>query len=145
MATLFSIMKASIDIADDSSLSELMGHGSAAVSQTKDIKSFVNKYTVAPGASQVQIDFSTTLTTGYRWALFSDYPIMYRTNSVSGTQKTLASGNVAATNNGAPLPYSCFVMATEQITGLWLQPIAGATTTANVKVLVCGDPTSAYV
>lgn len=145
MASLFSIFKVSIDVGDDSSLSELAGHGSAAISQTKDNKSFVSKFTVAPGAVQAQIDFSTTLTTGYRWLLLSDYPIMFRVNGSTATQQTMESGNVAATAVGAPLPYNCFAGATAQITSLYVQPIAGASTTANCKLIICGDPTSAYV
>ena len=144
MATLFSLFKVSVDAGDDSSLAELLGHGAATITQNKDNKSFVNKYQVAPGAAETLIDFSTTLTTGYRWAIFSDYPIMIRPNGVSATQFTMVSGNVAATNVGAPLPYQCVHVSTSQLTSLRLAPISGASQTANVKVLIFGDPTNSY-
>lgn len=142
--TLFSLFKVSVDVADDSSLAEPLAHGAATVTQNRDNKSFVNKYQVFPGQSEQLIDFSTTLTLGYRWAIFSDYPILIRANGPSATQLTLASGNVAATNVGAPLPYQCVHVSTSQITSLRLAPIVGASQLANVKVIIIGDPTNAY-
>lgn len=142
--TLFSLFKLSVDVADDSSLAEPLGHGAATITQNRDNKSFVNKYQVLPGSAEQLIDFSTTLTLGYRWAVFSDYPILLRANGPSATQLTMASGNVAATNVGAPLPYQCLHASTTQITSLRLAPIANASQTANVKVIIVGDPTNAY-
>lgn len=142
---MYSLFQLSVVGADSSQQNQVEGEGSVFIEQTKDLKCFSARVQVAPAASQVQIDFSSVLTTGYRWALFSDYPIMYRTNGVSATQKTMTSGSVAPVSSNAPLPYQCFAAGTEQITSLYVQPISGATQTANVKAIVIGDPQSAYV
>ena len=38
----------------------------------------------------------------------------------------------------------CFAAGTQLVSSIYLQPISGATQTANVTVIVTGDPVSAY-
>lgn len=142
---MYSLFELSVVGADSSQQTEIAGQGSASIEQVLDQKCFSNKILVVPGAAQVQVDFSSSLTTGYRWAILSDYPIMFRVNGVAATQETMQSGSVAPTNTGAPAPYSCFAAATTQLTSLYVQPIAGAAQTANVKIIILGDPVSVYI
>jgi len=96
------------------------------------------------GPSDAEAALSLNVTNGYAVAIFSDYPIMVRLNGVSSTQFTMHSNNVAAVNAGSPLPAQCCFVATVTVTSIRLAPISGATQTANVAVLVTGDPTNSY-
>lgn len=140
----FSKFEISAIVAPDSTFVNDDGQLDCYVTQTKDLKSFCNRISVAPGVSQFQVDYSSSLTTVYRWAIVSDYPIMFRLKGSSADQYTMVSGTPPVVNVGAPTPYQCFASGTTQISSLYLQPIANATQTATVKVLLVGDPLNAY-
>ena len=137
-------MKVSVQVARDSTLSDMLaGPGVATVSQTADNKEFSVGYRIGPSDGEFTVPYSTVITNVYRWMLFSDLPIQYR-RSLTDAKVTLASGNVPAVNVGAPSPWQCFVGGTEKISGLYLSPVTGATATANVYLILCGDPSNAY-
>lgn len=131
-------------VGDDSNLQQVAFDRTATIWQVADLEVAAPTFRVAPAdAADAQISLGT-VAQGYCIALFSDYPIKLRVNSVSGTQLTLTSSNVPATNVGAPLPAKCFYATTALINSLFVSPIASAAQTANVWLLVTGDPTNAY-
>lgn len=141
---MFRSLSAQVVVADDSNLNQIEVQRSISIYQTKDNKSFNTTYRVGTSDAQHQISFSTVLTTGYFLYLASDYPIQVAVNA-SSPSFTLNSNSAAAVNAGAPLPDQCCFIMSGQITSLYLTPISSATQTANVKITIVGDPTSAYV
>lgn len=131
-------------IADDSSLSQIDYDREAAVYQTKDLQVAHPVVRIAPGASEAQISIAP-VTQGYFVDIRSDYPVMVRLNGGGATQFTMASNNCSPVNLGAPLPDQCVFVANVKVTSIYIAPIANATQTANVRIAVSGDPTSAYV
>ena len=143
MSKVYSLMKVSVQVARDSTLSDMLASGTAVVSQVNDNKEFQIGYTVNPADTEFTVPYSTVVTNVYRWMLFSDQPIQYR-RALTDAKIALAAGNVPAVNVGAPQPWQCFAGGTEKISGLYLSPASGATSAANVLVILCGDPTNAY-
>lgn len=143
MSNVYSLMKVSVQVARDSTLTDMLASGTAIVSQANDNKEFQIGYRVGTSDAELHVDFSAFLTNVYRWMLFSDQPIQYR-RSLTDAKISLSSGNVPAVNVGAPQPWQCFVGGTEKIAGLYIGPAIGATNVANVLVILCGDPTNAY-
>ena len=131
-------------VADDSSLTQpVFGPREMSAYQTKDLEVFSTTVRVGPSDAETTIAIAP-VTTGYSIVLMSDYPVRVRLNGAAATQFTLLSNNVAATNVGAPLPDQCYLAMTGTVTELRLQPIASAASTANVKVVITGDPNSSY-
>ncbi len=129
--------------ADDSDLDQVTWQRKATFYQTKDNEVF--SATVRVGTSDAEAAISIApVTAGYFFCLMSDYPVRVRLNGAAATQFTLRSNSAAATNYGAPLPDNCCMMVSGAVTEVRLEPIASATQTANVKILVTGDPTNAY-
>jgi len=128
----------------DSSLTQpIFGPVEMTAYQTLDCKADPIYTQVAPSASEAAL--SLNVTTGYFVAIMSDYPVLVRLNGVSSTQFTMHSNNARAVNAGSPLPFQCCFIANIEVTSIRLAPISGAAQTANVAVLVTGDPISAYV
>ena len=130
-------------VADDSSQDQIAFRRKATVFQTNDNELFNTTVRVAPGAADTLVAIAP-VTTGYGIALYSDYPVKVRLNGVGATQFTLTPSSVSPTYLGAPLPDQCVFVATMTVTSVYLEPISGATTTANVRLVVTGDPTNAY-
>lgn len=128
---------------DSSFTSPLFGPAKVVCYQQKDNQEFHTRATVAPGATETAIAIAP-VTQGYFFCLFSDYPVLVRLNGPSATQFTLNTNNVAATNVGSPLPNQCCLILTGQVSSVRLAPIASAQQTANVTIVVTGDPTNAY-
>lgn len=143
MSNVYSLMKVSVQVARDSTLTDMLASGNAIVSQASDNKEFQIGYRIGTADAEFTVPYSTVVTNVYRWMLFSDQPIQYR-RSLTDAKIPLASGNVPAVNVGAPQPWQCFAGGTEKITGLYLSPATGATNIANVLIILCGDPTNAY-
>ncbi len=133
-----------MQVADDSNLDQLSVDRAATLYQTADNKSVSILYRVGPSDAETQITIPG-ITTPYFLAVLSDYPVRVRLNGNSATQFTLVSNGAQATNVGAPLPDQCVFMMTGLVTSIYLQPIASAAQTANVKIILTGDPVSAYV
>jgi hypothetical protein len=131
-------------IADDSSLSQVDYDRDATVSQIKDLQVFHVTKRVGPSDAEVLVPIAP-VTQGYFVDIRSDYPVMIRLNGVSATQLTLSSNNTSPVTSNSPLPDACVFVATAKITSIYVQPISGATATANVRIAVSGDPASAYV
>lgn len=129
---------------DDSNLTQKGFDRKATFYQTKDQEEFSTVRRVAPADSEATVSIAP-VTTGYFIGLYSDYPVKVRINGASATQFTMRSNNVSAVNVGAPLPDQCCFVATMEVTELRLEPIASASQTANVRIVITGDPTSAYV
>lgn len=130
-------------VAEDSNLEAITYERKVFIYQTKDNLTFTGRVRIAPSASQAGVAI-TPVTTGYYYKITSDYPIMFRINSSTGTQFTMHTNNVSATNVGSPAPHQCLAEGTVGVTEIYLQPISGATQTANVDVVVSGDPQNAY-
>lgn len=143
MSSVYSIMKASIVVGRDSTLTDTLAQGQATVYQVNDNKEIQFAYRVGANDAEFTVPYSTAITNVYRWMLFSDQPIQYR-RSLTDAKVTLASGSVASVNVGAPQPWQCFVGGTEKIAGLYISPAVGALNTANVLIILCGDPAIAY-
>ncbi len=143
MSNVFSLMKVAVQVARDSTLTDLLASGGAIVSQVNDNKEFQIGYRIGPSDAEFTVPYSTVITNVYRWMLFADTPVQYR-RALSDAKVTLAAGNTASVNVGAPSPWQSFVGGTEKIPGLYLSPASGATATANVLVILVGDPTNAY-
>jgi hypothetical protein len=138
-------LTASVAVADDSNLQNLETQRSIVCNQTKDLQTFNQTFRVATNAAQ-SANIISGITQGYFIWISSDYPIKVSINATAAAATfTLNSNNVAATNVGAPLPDQCVFLFTGQVTSLYLTPISGAAQTANVRVVVSGDPVSAYV
>lgn len=130
-------------VADDSSQDQIVFRRKATAFQTADNEAFNTVVRVVPAAVEAQIAIAP-VSTGYFVALYSDYPVKVRFNSAGGTQFVMSPSSVSPTYLGAPTPDQCVFVATAQITSLYLEPIASATTTANVRIVVTGDPSNAY-
>lgn len=131
-------------IADDSTLKQpVFGPRKASMYQTRDLEVFSTVIRVGPSDSDTQVAIAP-VTTGYNLVMYSDYPIRFRVNGSGATQFTMRSNNVAPVNQGAPLPDQCVVVMPVEVTSLYVQPIASAAQTANVRIAITGDPTSAY-
>lgn len=141
---MYRLLEARLRMGTDSTLDDLDADIRIALSQAKDRESCNKRLLVAPADSQVEVTIAP-VTTGYFYLVAADYPILLRINGSTATQLTGHSNNVAAVNVGAPLPIQYLSMGTVEVTSLWVAPISGASRTANVRVLVSGDPESAYV
>ena len=131
-------------VGDDSNLQQVAFDRTATVWQTADLEVAPLTFRVAPAdAADVSIPLGT-IAQGYAIHLFSDYPILVRFNSNTGTQFTLTSSNTPATNVGAPLPDSCYIGGNFKVTALYVSPISGASQTATCRVVCTGDPANAY-
>lgn len=134
----------SVVVADDSNKSSKSFDRQAYIYQIKDLESVSPSIRVQPADVEALVSLGT-ITLGYAFAIFTDYPIRVRLNGVSATQFTMHSNNVPATNTGAPLPPQCVFMGNVEISSIYVQPIVNAQQTANVWLVVTGDPASAYV
>ncbi len=134
---------AEVVVADDSSQDQIAYRRRITTWQTADNEVFQAVVRVVPGAADTQVPIAP-ITTGYGIAIFSDYPVKVRINGVGATQLTMSPGAVSPTYLGAPTPDQCCYIATVQVTSLYLEPIAGAAQTANVRIVITGDPTNAY-
>lgn len=134
----------SVVVADDSNKSSKSFDRQAYIYQVKDLETVGPTIRVQPADAEVQVSLGT-ITTGYAFAIFADYPIRVRINGASATQFIMHSNNVPATNTGAPLPPQCVFMGNVEITSIYVQPIVNAQQTANVWLSVTGDPASVYV
>jgi hypothetical protein len=133
-----------VQAGDDSNLQSKLFDRACTFFQTKDLETFSTTIRVAPGAADASVPIAP-VAQGYFIAVFSDYPVMYRLNGVSATQQTMVTNGQPVVNNGAPAPDQCLLISTQLVTSLYLQPIASAAQTANVRVFVSGDPLSAYI
>ena len=131
-------------VGDDSNLTNVDWDRTAVIDQSQDQEVFHTSQNVNPGDAEVQVPIGP-VTMGYYVEVRSDYPIMLRINGNSATQLTFKNNNVQPVNVGAPTPDRCFYAATVTVTSVYVAPITGATQTAKIKVLVTGDPTSAYI
>jgi hypothetical protein len=134
----------SVTVADDSNKSSKSFDRQAYIYQIKDLESVSPSIRVQPADGDVQVSLGT-ITTGYAFAIFADYPIRVRLNGAGATQLIMHSNNVPATNTGAPAPPQCVFMGNVEISSIYVQPIVNAQQTANVWICVSGDPASAYV
>lgn len=130
-------------VADDGNLFGKTFDRSATLFQTRDLEATAPALRVAPGAAEAQVNLGA-LSTGYAIALFADYPVKVRLNGPSATQFTLRSNSTPPVNQGAPLPPQCVFVATMDVSSLYVEPIASATQTASVWLVVTGDPTNSY-
>lgn len=130
-------------IADDSNLSQVLYKRKAAFYQSRDLEHCEKFLRVGPSDSETEVTLAP-VTTGYFLEIRSDYPVKVRLNGAMATQFTLVSNNTAQVNLGAPLPDQCVFLATCNVTSLYVEPIASAAQTANVKVCVTGDPANVY-
>lgn len=130
---------------DDQTLKQVIfGPRELVAYQTLDLESATPVIRIGPSDAEAQVSLAP-VTTGYCIHVTSDYPVKVRVNGSGATQFTMHGNNVAAVNVGAPLPDKCWFSASIEVTSLYLAPISSAAQTANVKVFVSGDPTSAYV
>lgn len=134
---------AEVVVADDSSQDQIVFRRKATAFQTADNEVFNTVVRVVPAAAEAQIAIAP-VAAGYFVAVYSDYPVMIRFNSAGGTQFVMSPSSVSPTYLGAPTPDQCCFIATAQITSVYLEPIASASSTANVRIVVTGDPTNAY-
>lgn len=128
-------------VADDSNQANKSFDRTATIWQVNDLESATPTLRVAPADGLTSISLGT-VAQGYAIIVLSDYPIRYKFNG--GNLETMTSNNVPAMNVGAPLPANCFAGGTFLVTSLSVQPIVSAAQTANVWVMVTGDPTNAY-
>lgn len=131
-------------VADDSNKSSVSFNRTAYIYQTKDLESVSPSIRVQPADSEALVSLGT-ITTGYAFSVFCDYPIRIRLNGVSATQHVMHSNNAPVVNTGAPAPPQCVLMGNIEITSIYVQPIVNAQQTANVWITVTGDPASAYI
>jgi len=136
-------MDLKVVVADDSNLEQIVFERSATIWKTLDLETVSPTLRIAPTDGDTQISLGS-ITNGKFIALFADYPIRFRMNGAGATQYTMSLANVPATNLGAPLPAQCAFAGNLNITSLYIQPIASAAQTANVWVVICGDPLSDY-
>lgn len=134
-------------VADDSELTRKYYDGTCQVTQTLDKETVTKIVRVAAGAADAAVDL-TPITQGYYYEIRSDYPVKYRVigsgSAVAATQQTLIGQGATIVPSGAPLPDKCFAAGTQLVSSIYLEPISGAAQTANVTVIVTGDPVSAY-
>ena len=141
---MYRIVKVEVKVADDSNLNNLEASRTVVCYETRDNESCIKTVRVGPSDSEAAVDISP-VTTGYFYHISSDYPVKVRLNGASETQTVMVSNNVAATNVGGPLPDQSIKLATETVTSIRLAPISSATQTANVHIIVTGDPTNSHV
>lgn len=134
-------------VADDSELTRKFYDGTAQVEQVLDLEIVTKVVRVAPGASDAAVDL-TPVSQGYYFEIRSDYPVKYRVigsgSAAAATQQTLIGQGVQIVSRGAPLPDKCLAFGAQLVSSIYLEPISGATQTANVTVIVTGDPVSSY-
>lgn len=134
-------------VADDIELARKFYEGACITYQSADQEVVTKRVRIAPGASDTAVDL-TPLSQGYHFEIRSDYPVKYRVigsgSAVAATQHTLIGQGVAAVSQGAPMPDKCFAAGTQLVSSIYLEPIASASQTATVTVIVTGDPVSAY-
>lgn len=131
-------------VGDDSNLSNVDWDRTAVLDQSQDQQVFHVSKTVNPTDAEAQVSIAPVVA-GYYIEVRSDYPVLVRLNGNTATQLTMRTNNVQPVNIGAPTPDRCLYAATVSVTSLYLAPITGATQAAKVKILVTGDPISAYV
>jgi len=133
-----------VQAGDDSNLQSKLFDRAATFFQTKDLETASVMLRVAPGAADAAVSLAP-VSTAYFVAIFSDYPVMYRLGASNATQQTMVSNGQPVVNNGAPAPDQCCLISTSLVSSLYIQPIAGAAQTANVRIFVSGDPASSYI
>lgn len=141
---MYRLLEVRTVVADDSSLINKAFERSAVIWKTVDLESASPTLRVGTSDAEATVSLGS-VSTGKFIAVYSDYPIRLRLNGASETQFTLNTGDVPVTNNGAPTPPKCFFGGNFDVTSLRVQPISGATQTANVWVVVTGDSISAYI
>ena len=137
-------MDLKVVVADDSNLEQIVFQRSATIWKTLDLETVTPTLRIAPADGDTQISLGS-ITNGKFIALFADYPIRFRINGAGATQYTMSTANVQATNLGAPLPAQCAFAGNLNIASLYIQPISAAAQTANVWLVVSGDPVSDYI
>ena len=130
-------------VADDSELGRKYYDGKAQVYQTLDQKVVTKVVRVGTGDAEAAVDI-TPITSGKCIQVLSDYPIKLRLNGAAETQFVGIGQGVKVTNQGSPVPDKCIFYLTCNVTSVRLAPITSATQTANVTVIVTGDPISDY-
>jgi hypothetical protein len=129
-------------VADDSNLANKTER-ELCVYQTRDLEAGgLPTIRIAPGDEEIQVVLGN-IAVGYFIHVQSDYPVQWRLRDSDGLNP-FTPGNVQPTNLGAVLPPQCFLTTTSRIPGLYLSPIDSAGQTANVTILISGDPSSAY-
>lgn len=130
-------------VADDQTMMNKSFDRSAMIWQSKDLEAVAPTIRVGASDSEATISLGT-ITTGYAFCIFSDYPILVRLNGSSATQFTMHTNSVPVVNTGAPVPPQCVFMGNIEVSSIRVSPITGAAQTANVWLAVTGDPTNAY-
>lgn len=130
-------------VADDIELARKFYEGACVTYQTLDQEVVVKRVRVGTSDSDTAVDI-TPITSGKYVEIRSDYPVRVRINGVGATQFTLNGQGVAAVAQGAPMPDKCAFVAHIDVTSVYLQPIASAAQTANVTLILTGDPVSVY-
>lgn len=145
---MYRYARVEVAAANDSTLTvPIFGPVRAFFDQTKDLQQYAQVHRVNATDPEFTVPVSSLITNSYFVAIFSDYPVLLRFVGVSTAQVQLRSNNVAASNFGSPPPPQCVHLSTAGLVNqyLTLTPIAGAVQTANVTVMVSGDPLSAYL
>ena len=138
------LLKLSVTGATDPTLSQLI-FGPAAIDayQNLDNTFFSGRKVVNSTDAEAQLVLGP-VANAYFLAVLSDYPVLVRLNSPTGTQFTLKAQKVPAVNVGSAPPIKCAFVLTGLVTALYLAPIPGATGVANVLVFATGDPSASY-
>lgn len=132
-----------ITVATDASLTQVFADYEKVVGeQTNDNAVFNRVYQVGPADQELLIP--SGITNAYSVTVLSDYPVRLRMNSSSGSQFTMKSAYVGLPNVYSAKPYSCVFTADMLVTSLYIAPISGSAQTANVAVLLTGDPSAPY-
>lgn len=140
---MYRLLEVRTVVADDSNLSNKMFEREAVIWKTADLESVAPTLRVAPGASQAAVSLGT-VSTGKFVAIYSSYPIKVRFNASDGTQLSMNSANVPATNNGAAKLPMCFMGGNFDVTAIYVEPLSNATDTADVWICVTGDASNNY-
>ncbi len=130
-------------VADDSELNGKFYERKAVIYQSLDQETVVKRVRVGTADADTEVDI-TPITAGKYLEVRSDYPVKVRVNGVAETQLVGVGQGVAAVNQGAPLPDRFVYLFTGNVSSVYLEPIASAGQTANVSVIVTGDPVSDY-
>lgn len=139
---MYRMMKVYCVVADDSNLNNKSFERSATIWKTVDLKADAPTLRVAPADTNTQV--ALPVTNIKAWAVFADYPVQVRFNASNGTPHPMSVSNVPAVNVGSPLPPQGCIAGNTTITGIWLSPITSASQTANVWIMVVGDPIADY-
>ncbi len=135
---------ASFLVATDVNQTEVLyGPNTVATTQNLDQELVVKRIPLSSSASETTVDI-TPLTTAKRAWITSDYPFRLRLNGASETQFVINADNGTVTNVGAALPARIAFHIPFNITAVRVQPVSGAGATANITIVLAGDPSSDY-